>query len=128
MWWLIPLLIAVLTLGVLAGWCRNAYDNPTPARSGVEGSVQKARIDHGCNACLGRISRGERYLAQFLVDGGDRWMWKSHELCDYLYWKLWRDQGLYADEQVDVSEIRDSLVEFFNAFNLGRETNATANT
>lgn len=81
---------------------------------------QRARIEHQCSACLGTIHPGETYLAQFLVDYGDHWMWKSHGLCDYLYWRLWREQALFEDEQVEPSEIRDSLVEFFSAFNLGR--------
>ena len=80
---------------------------------------QRAQIAHGCNACLGRISPGETYLSQFLVDYGDHWMWKSHALCDYLYWKLWREQGLCSDEEVDVGEIHDSLVEFFRPSILG---------
>lgn len=86
----------------------------------LRSDLQQAKILHVCTACLGWIKPGDRYLAQFMVDYGDHWMWKSHQLCDFLYWRLWREQGLCGEDIVEPHDIRDSLVEFFSCFDLGR--------
>ena len=79
----------------------------------------RARREHRCSSCEGTISSGEVYIRQVCVYD-NLYVWKTHLLCDAIYWRLWREQDLYEDEQVEPSEIRDSLVEFFSAFNLGR--------
>lgn len=57
-----------------------------------------ARKEHGCNACLGRIAPGDRYRRQRLVDYGDAWTFKAHELCDAVYWHCFHEMDLMDDE------------------------------
>ncbi len=77
----------------------------------------RARREHHCNACGGVIPVGEIYLRQVSADHGIN-VWKSHLLCDAIYWRLWREQDLYEDEQVEPSEIRDAIEEVFRGLTL----------
>lgn len=72
-----------------------------------------ALVTHRCNACEGLILPGTRYRRQRCAYAGDIWTYKTHDLCDALYWPLHREMGLFADEQLDPSTVRDAVGEFF---------------
>lgn len=63
--------------------------------------THKARKEHHCGLCRGKINPGEKYIYQFIVDGGDSWDFKMHEKCGYISQKLWNwfdpDEGLTDD-------------------------------
>ena len=40
-----------------------------------------ARKAHRCENCGGRINPGQVYIRARVVDGGDAWVWKSHDDC-----------------------------------------------
>ena len=44
-------------------------------------TVVKARKEHRCDMCKGRIEIGEGYCRSFSVDGGDNWLLKEHLEC-----------------------------------------------
>ena len=44
-------------------------------------TVVKARKEHRCAMCRGRIEIGEKYCRTFSVDGGDNWLLKEHLEC-----------------------------------------------
>jgi len=63
--------------------------------------THKARKEHRCGLCRGKIIKGEKYVYQFIVDGKESWDFKSHEKCDCIVQKLWNwfspDEGLTSD-------------------------------
>jgi hypothetical protein len=67
----------------------------------IKTETRKARKEHRCDLCRGKIIPGEKYVYQFIVDGGDSWDFKMHEKCDYISQKLWNwfdpDEGLTSD-------------------------------
>lgn len=75
-----------------------------------------ARKPHPCNACGGVIGKGDRYLRQVNVDGGDKWVWRAHLLCEAI---VRRDNSPYDDCIItDWSEMELSLREALSV--LGR--------
>lgn len=66
----------------------------------------KARIDHRCNFCNGRILKGEQYNKQTNVYDGQIYDWKSHLDCQWIAQKLrmyddMGDGGLTQDEFIE---------------------------
>lgn len=63
--------------------------------------TRKARKEHNCGLCKGKINQGENYVYQFIVDGSDNWDFKMHEKCDYISQQLWNwfspDEGITSD-------------------------------
>ena len=69
----------------------------------IEDRLRKARKEHFCSFCGGKIFRGEQYRDQFNVYDGDAYHWKAHLSCQELanalkmYEDCWYDEGLTAD-------------------------------
>jgi len=79
-------------------------------------SKQQARKAHGCSVCLGRISPGDEYVRQAVVDGGDFWTWKAHGLCDAAFHKAWDWRSHDIDNNPNWDEEIAPLVwAFFDA-------------
>jgi len=68
----------------------------------LSSSKHKARKEHRCNFCGGKIEIGTIYDSQSIVDGGDFYVWKSHISCGDLVSKLemydWCDDGVSEDD------------------------------
>lgn len=62
-----------------------------------------ARKPHWCDACLGVIAPGDRYLRQRCI-GDDPYTFKSHALCDAAYWHAYREMELWDDDSPDPFE------------------------
>lgn len=62
---------------------------------------RKARKEHRCELCGGKINAGEHYVYTFQKDGGDVTSFKNHEQCDFILGELWRfldpDDGISDD-------------------------------
>lgn len=50
----------------------------------LEYKERKARKEHKCDYCSGKILVGENYLWSKHVMDGDLYEWKSHSLCNFL--------------------------------------------
>jgi len=74
----------------------------------------KARKRHGCNVCLGVIAKGDTYVRQSNVDGGDLWTWKAHGLCNAAFGMAWDPSWHTYDDNPDWGdEIRPLVERFF---------------
>lgn len=51
-----------------------------------------AKKKHRCESCGGAIQPGEKYVRARVVDGGEAWVWKSHDDCQMAAQILY-DQG-----------------------------------
>ncbi len=60
-------------------------------------SRHRARKVHYCEHCTRKIFVGEAYHRARIVDGGDAWVWKSHEDCQKASEILW-SQGIEGDD------------------------------
>lgn len=78
-----------------------------------------ARKPHGCNACLGIIPAGTRYVRQDVAEYSERWTWKAHELCDAIYTQMMREYNLDCGDPIDVDEVRQRLAELLNPILMG---------
>lgn len=75
-----------------------------------------ARKDHHCNGCCGTISKGTPYLRQRVVDGGDIWTYKAHELCAEIEGRIQHEYQLDCTESIDDYEVRERITEWFTAW------------
>lgn len=57
-----------------------------------------ARVKHVCNLCGGIINVGERYNADFCVDSGYAYTFKTHTKCSFI-----------SDEIVDYLDLEDEM-------------------
>ena len=69
-----------------------------------------ARKRHQCSLCSGTIEKGQRYLRQFVVDGGDCWAWKECETCTAMLEAL-RDAGVLGHQEDVMSDHYDCLLD-----------------
>lgn len=60
-------------------------------------TTQKARMRHVCTNCGRHIQPGQTYSRSRIVDGGEAWVWKSHDHCQKASEILW-DAGIQGDE------------------------------
>lgn len=44
-------------------------------------TTQTAKRVHRCENCAGWIKPGQVYVRARIVDGGEAWVWKSHDYC-----------------------------------------------
>lgn len=80
----------------------------------LEDAWPVARKAHGCSICLGRIASGETYNRQRLIWDDGPVTFKSHALCNFVYWRAYRELGLMDDEAPDFTdEILPGLLAFF---------------
>ena len=70
-------------------------------------SQHKARKEHRCNFCGGRIEVGTLYNSQSIVNDGDFYVWKSHVSCDKLVSEL--DMYSWCDDGVTEENFRDEV-------------------
>jgi len=68
-------------------------------------TTQAARKAHHCDSCGGKIEVGQTYVRSRVVDGGDAWVWKSHEDCQRASVILF-EEGIEGDDYTLVS-VRD---------------------
>ena len=73
-----------------------------------------AKKKHRCNFCGQPINTGEKYEAQFIVNDGDAFAWKTHSSCSALVDKLdmysrCDDEGVTEDDFCEIvcSEYRN---------------------
>ena len=69
-----------------------------------------ARKRHQCTLCSGPIKKGQRYLRQFVVDGGDCWAWKECEACTAML-EVLRDAGVLGRQEDVMSDHYDCLLD-----------------
>jgi predicted RNA-binding Zn-ribbon protein involved in translation (DUF1610 family) len=70
-----------------------------------------AKKKHRCESCGGAIQPGDRYVRARVVDGGEAWVWKSHDDCQAASQILY-DQGFDNDGMlICVSDMDDELRE-----------------
>lgn len=76
----------------------------------IRNSTPKAKKEHTCDYCGGKIEIGEVYDYQFNVDGGDTWSWKNHQRC----FQLCRDLDMFYDiyEGVNSDYFWESVFEY----------------
>lgn len=58
---------------------------------------QRAVKRHFCSNCCGSIQPGQVYVRARIVDGGEAWVWKSHEDCQEVSEILYR-AGIEGDD------------------------------
>lgn len=68
---------------------------------------------HRCGCCGGRIPRGDQYLDQRVADNGTVWTFRTHAVCDRVYWRLHREFGMHEDDIVSAEEIRATIRHIF---------------
>ena len=100
----------------------------------IKQTTPKARKDHRCHWCCGKILKGNVYEYAFIVDGGDSWQWKNHIHCRSLVDKMNMfdnadDEGLtgnvfqeyiyekycdiYPDKKSDFEEKLNVVLEYY---------------
>lgn len=73
-------------------------------------SYPKAKKEHTCMWCNGKIKKGEIYHNQ-VIKGDYLYVWKNHEKCSGLYLKL----GMYDNDDgygIDSESFMQSVYEF----------------
>ena len=73
-----------------------------------------AKVKHICDLCGGTINIGERYQADFCVDGGDSYTFKAHEKCLTIANEIY--EYLDLDEEMDRMNFCDGCAEVCGVF------------
>ena len=74
-------------------------------------SFPTAKTRHRCESCGKFIQPGEKYVRSRIVDGGEAWVWKSHDDCQAASQILY-DQGIDSDGMlICVSDMDDDYRE-----------------
>ena len=69
---------------------------------------QKAAKKHRCENCGRFIESGQTYVRQRMVDGGEAWVWKSHEDCQEASQILFDEVGANFDDGLPLVSEMDS--------------------
>jgi len=73
----------------------------------IGNSKHKARKEHRCDLCHGKIEKGQIYERQFNKFDGDVYTWKNHEDCSKIASKL--NMYQHCDEGLDSDTFREII-------------------
>ena len=74
---------------------------------------RKAKKEHKCYFCNGKIAIGETYHYSVQVDGG-LFVFKSHVSCDKLISKMKVYDDVYTEEGLSDDDFIEPIVKFFS--------------
>lgn len=80
----------------------------------IRTSIVKARKQHTCDYCGGKIPKGEEYKRSVNVCDGRPYTWKSHLSCARLCGEIW--DYVYPDEGMTSVAFCDAVCELANTF------------
>ena len=80
----------------------------------LQSKERKARKEHVCNYCNGRINKGEIYDWASLKNNGDLYEWKNHIDCGFIAQQLW--QYIDPDDGLTEEDFQEGCREFCKEF------------
>ncbi len=96
----------------------------------IKSNDRKARKDHLCDWCLGKITKGEIYESAFLKNDGTAYQWKNHKDCSWIADKLKMFDQCDPGEGVSTSDFMENIWQEFDRLGFKKEstTNLSALT